>query len=231
MELKNEAFKNFDTMSLLNSIEPEEKQKMFMNTLSKYFVVDNASNSNIQINFEYLDRLRKFHELKERKENFEIENKNILQTNMEKENAYTEKISRLEKQVLHSDKADIWMLQKQNANYENQILNLKKLIQITKDKNSQENEKFKSTIGDLMIVRDQLKSEIEEIQNLKKEIKSLQSEKKDQLQSRNPNKVKLVMRYSKAEEVKRDSKPEESLMSKYKIKKSSSDSLLQEILK
>lgn len=151
-----------------------------------------AGKMNIQLNTDYIEKNKKLNDLKEKVEAYENENKNILKQYQEKENQYLEKIKVLEKQLLISDKVDIVMIQKQNKEYEMQIANLNKTVISLESKHLEENNKFKSMIGEIMILKDQLNEELSALDSLKKEILERKSKNGDS----NHNKVHLVMKYN-----------------------------------
>jgi len=192
-EYKSEYFKNFDTNALLQSIEPfpEEKQKQMMQTLGKMLRVNNESPNNmqIQLNADYFEKNRQLIDLKNKVETYEKENKNLIKLQSDKEVQYVEKIKNLEKSLLNSDKADIVLIQKQNKEYELQITNLNNTFTILGIKQNEESAKFKSMIGELMILKDDLQEELDQLENLKKTIidkKSVNENKK----------LELVLKYN-----------------------------------
>lgn len=141
-----------------------------MQTLSKMLSLNSDNPNSLQINTEYFEKNKRLNDLREKVENYEIENKNLLKTHQEKEIEFLDKIKILETQLLSSDKSDILVLQKQNRDYENMIMTLNKTIQTLTSKHLDENMKFRSMIGDLMILKDQLHSEINAMEGLRKEI-------------------------------------------------------------
>jgi chromosome segregation ATPase len=171
-----------------------------MQTLGKMFSLNmdqsNSNQMNLQINTDFLEKTKKLNDLKERVENFELDNKNLVKTLNEKEIDYIEKIKSLEKQLLSSDKSDIIVLQKQNKDYETQIANLNKAIQNLTGKHRDESVKFKSMIGELMMLKDQLEQELKAMESLKREISEKQAKK---IPYQFNNKVEMVMKYNSVE--------------------------------
>jgi hypothetical protein len=167
----------------------EETQKFMMQTLGKMLSLNSDS---LQLNTDYLEKNKRLIELREKVENYEIENKNLFRSHQEKEIDYLDKIKNLEKQLLSSDKSDILVLQKQNKDYETQIKTLNKTIQTLTGKHQDENLRFKSMIGDLMMVKDQLESEIKAMEALRKEISEKKTKKNVESNTKQYEKVEKV---------------------------------------
>lgn len=114
-----------------------------------------------------------------------------------------EKIKALESKLLSSDKADAIFLQKQNKEYEQAISSLNKNIHNINMKNNEENKRFKSMIGEIMILKDQLTNEIESMEKLKSQIADHQiiNDTSNEVKKK---KVELVLKYNEPHSDKKD---------------------------
>jgi predicted RNase H-like nuclease (RuvC/YqgF family) len=147
-------------MSKKDSIDyfSDDKQKQLLAIMNKMM----SMNMNNNISFDNNSKTKKLEELKEKVEKYEEENKNLYNQFIDKENIYIDKIKTLERKMLTSEKADAIFLQKQNKEYELTINNLNRNIRKISSENESESIRFKSMIGELMMLKDQLAEEISE---------------------------------------------------------------------
>jgi hypothetical protein len=178
-------------MSKKDSIDyfSDDKQKQLLAIMNKMM----SMNMNNNISFDNNSKTKKLEELKEKVEKYEEENKNLYNQFIDKENIYIDKIKTLERKMLTSEKADAIFLQKQNKEYELTINNLNRNIRKISSENESESIRFKSMIGELMMLKDQLAEEISAMELLNGQINAVNATKP---QAKSNKKVELVVKYN-----------------------------------
>ncbi len=187
----------------------EDKIKMIQ-TLSKIFNLNIDSNQiQLQVNNEYLDSEKKITQLKKKVEDTEKSNKEFFKKCKEKEDEYLEKIAGLEKKMTIFDKADVVNLQKQNEDYEIQIMNLNKTLQNLTLMQTQDFEKFNFLMDELTTLKESLVTELDMTQKLKSQLIELKNKKIED--SKQNSKVELIMKYNDGKKYKDNDEINEDL--------------------
>jgi hypothetical protein len=183
-----------------------------LQTLTKIFNLK-LDNNQVQliVNNEYIETDKMIQEKQERIILMEKENEYFYNSCRDKENEYIERIKVIERKLKSCDRDDVLFLLKQNNDYESQISNLSKTLQIISDKHSEEIHSYDGMMGDIMMLKDQLVKEISLVQALKEQI--IELKKHEEVTEK--DRIKLTKKYP---EVNHNQLKKNASESSYKIR-------------
>jgi hypothetical protein len=106
-----------------------------------------------------------------------------------KEKKYLNKVKFLEKQIADSENLNMELLQKQNKEYENQITELKKMIERLNKKSGDDKSKFNDFAAQVIQLKEKLSKELKEVEKIKNELS-----RDDESENKSSKKIHIVMK-------------------------------------
>jgi hypothetical protein len=142
-----------------------------------------------------MDKMKMIEELRDKIDTIDKENFFLRKSFEDKEKFYLEKIKFLETQLQNSSKNDIILLQKQNKEYEDQVIVLNKRITMMNKSHDVEKEKFNSVVAEVMVLKNKLAEDINNIEQLRGDLLSQQEAMEKQVGKDDKDKISIVLKY------------------------------------
>jgi hypothetical protein len=120
----------------------------------------------------------------------ELDNKNLMKENSEKEIAYVNRIKELELKILSSDKADLIILQRTNKDNEIMLNNLNKSYQNLQTKFTESSHRFTTLSEELLVNKQNILFELEQLEKFKLRLREHIPEKQEK-------KNEVLIKYNK----------------------------------
>jgi hypothetical protein len=171
----------------------DEKQIKFFESIKSMFNNMNM-NTNANLKNEELFKAKMIEELSEKLDFLEREKISINKQFKAKEKSYLDKIKSLDNQTEISQKFDLEFLQKQNKELENQITHLKQIIKSMEDKHNEDKKKFNNLVAEVMLLKEKLILEINDMEQIKREVMTHSIDAHDDNEIKGKNHVEFVFR-------------------------------------